>query len=345
MPSVTRSLIVAAVASMVGVAQAGTITSTPYTVTTQAAVCTGTAGTVSTTTTGACQKLSDSFSYIQYCDASGIYEATYSDGVCGAANVQGMSKEPLGECTYRSKSGTGSFTYQTLACTTADTSIPSFPPSGFGVSNQYQNRTDGRSAKTCDLGAEVYLAQSAIKGGCTTFGASTGQSRQTFANNNYGAGVTYSDTTCTNLVSAQISPISCADGVSIDSFGNIAGIPDNLPATGTAEYVDGDETCAQAPEGITLVKEGACISGSTFVCQKNGAEANVTRYNNQDCTGEIMGSFAYAAGSSAAPGACLNRRRFFCSFDSSQYAGSSASTIAVGVASFALAALVAAFQL
>ena len=232
---------------------------------------------------------------------------------------------PANVCAFQKNAGSVYF-FQSQQCTGADALPFAFPPAGYALINQYQNRTSGDVASTCTEGTEVYKYQAAASGACTTVFSSTG-SQQTFANNAFAANVMYSDAACANQVSATIQPVSCSSGDSIVSIGNIGAIPKNLPTEGYTEYAKDDTTCSNAPSSIQLYVDGTCSNGKKFFCVNGGTQVNVTTYESDSCMGSPSQLDVFAAGTSAAPAACTSSsedapRRYFCSFDSSYYAGS-----------------------
>jgi hypothetical protein len=169
---------------------------------------------------------------------------------------------------------------------------------------------------------EIYKEQTARQTGCGSQLFNGGvTSSQTVANNLYSESIECSDVNCQANVSAVIFLMgSCDTGRSVATFGRVSGIPSGLPTLVAVQY--GDRNCALEPISIQFYSDSVCTNGYTTVqCQNNSADANVTFWNSNGCTGG--GSWkVHPAGSSAAPPACgPNNDQHFCSFDSSQYVG------------------------
>ena len=350
MVSFSRCVLLAvAMAGLGGVTQAATIQTSSYVLSSQKSDCAGTpAGTPMTETTGTCTTNGDNLgSTANYCDTNYVYSLNYVGPGCDVNKVFSMTATPLKLCDYHGRREVGSYLFSNVECldATSGNQLPmAFPPSGWAVTNEYLNRTSNRDATSCNEGGEIYKSQGAVKPGCGNAGPFPSGSAQVAMSNNHQGTILYSDANCQTIIGANIALVSCDAGMSIASLGDILRIPSNLPTQAIADYKDGDDACMGTPDFVTLYNQGTCGSGEiSFSCAANQTQATVTQYNTANCTGDALGSSSYAAGTSAAPAVCVNRQRFFCSFDTSSLIDSPAPVASFSILSFTIAAAVAVF--
>jgi hypothetical protein len=310
-------LLLVGLAALLGVAQAAaTLFVATYTNPTLTPDCTGTPSSVEPIgfDMGVCPS-GVSF----YCDDRNVYVLQHSDPGCSLSALSSITAVPLDACTLN-RGSPGAYEFQTYQCVNATQGpqLPlAYPPPGWIVMNQYENRTTQMAASTCNGGADSVNVQLATPARCENPGSGGSASSQTFlTNTGYRAIVSYSDQDCKNFTDALVQPILCSDGLSVAvSFG----FPADLPTQGIARYRDADANCTDVPFQVMLYSPTACADSRMYVCDANKTQIEVDVYGSSTCTGSPYQADTYAAGSSAAPAVCTNSVRYFCAYDTTRF--------------------------
>jgi hypothetical protein len=211
----------------------------------------------------------------------------------------------------------------------------SFPPTAdWQVLSAAVNRTNRNPATSCEANSEVLTQRLAYAGGCGNQGPQPlGEpgSKQLILTTQNAFSLQYSGADCESatLVYANIIPLSCAHGRSMIAFGSSSGVaPSNLPTRAILQDAADDTTCSGVPT-VELYALEACTGYQFVNCSADGSGCTINRFSDQACT-QPSSQNVYVAGTSAAPAACNDGSRYFCSFDAAAFINGASSSSSTG---------------